>query len=85
MDVEVILPKEYLGDVMNDLQSRRSVIQGIDSRVDGQVIAARVPLAEMFGYATRLRNLSQGRAIYTMQFADYVPVPDRVLEKMRLK
>jgi elongation factor G len=85
MDVEVILPKENLGDVMNDLQSRRSEIKGIDTRADGQLISARVPLAEMFGYATRLRNLSQGRAIYTMQFADYVPVPDKLLVQMGLK
>lgn len=85
MDVEVILPKEYLGDVMNDIQGRRSEIKGIESRSDGQVVKAQVPLAEMFGYATRLRNLTQGRAIYTMQFADYVAVPDKELERMRLK
>jgi elongation factor G len=85
MDVEVILPEEYLGDVMNDLRSRRSEIQAMGARSDGSVISARVPLAEMFGYATRLRNLSQGRGIYTMQFADYEPVPDRELERMRLK
>jgi elongation factor G len=85
MDVEVILPKEYLGDVMNDIQSRRSEIKGIESKSDGQVIKAQVPLAEMFGYATHLRNLTQGRAIYTMQFADYVAVPDKELERMRLK
>ncbi len=85
MEVEVVMPREYLGDVMNDIQSRRSLIKGIDSRSDGQIVHAQVPLAEMFGYATRLRSLTQGRAIYTMHFADYVPVPDKVLERMKLK
>ena len=62
MDVEVVLPEEYLGDVMNDLRIRRATIKGINSRPDGQVLSAFVPLVEMFGYATRLRSLSQGRA-----------------------
>lgn len=83
MGVEVVLPSEYLGDVMNDMQMRRSEIRGIDSRSDGQVIRAFVPLAEMFGYATRLRNLSQGRGIYTMEFAEYAPAPREVVDKMR--
>jgi elongation factor G len=82
MDVEVVLPNEYLGDVMNDIRSRRANIKGINSRPDGQVLSARVPLAEMFGYATRLRSLSQGRAIYTMQFADYSPAPESITKKM---
>jgi elongation factor G len=82
MDVEVVLPEEYLGDVMNDLRSRRATIKGINSRPDGQVLSALVPLAEMFGYATRLRSLSQGRSIYTMEFADYSPVPEAISKKM---
>lgn len=82
MEVEVVLPNEYLGDVMGDLQSRRASIKGINSRPDGQVLNAAVPLAEMFGYATRLRSLSQGRAIYTMQFASYSPVPESIIKKL---
>jgi len=82
MDVEVVLPEEYLGDVMNDLRMRRATIKGINSRPDGQVLSAFVPLAEMFGYATGLRSLSQGRAIYTMQFAEYAPVPESLAKKM---
>jgi elongation factor G len=82
MDVEVVLPEEYLGDVMNDLRVRRATIKGINSRPDGQVLSAFVPLVEMFGYATRLRSLSQGRAIYSMQFAEYAPVPEVLAKKM---
>jgi elongation factor G len=82
MDVEVVLPEEYLGDVMNDLRIRRATIKGINSRPDGQVLSAFVPLVEMFGYATRLRSLSQGRAIYSMQFAEYAPVPESLAKKM---
>jgi elongation factor G len=82
MDVEVVLPEEYLGDVMNDLRIRRATIKGINSRPDGQVLSAFVPLVEMFGYATRLRSLSQGRAIYTMQFTEYAPVPESLAKKM---
>jgi len=82
MDVEVVLPEEYLGDVMGDLQSRRASIGGINSRSDGQVLSAVVPLAEMFGYATRLRSLTQGRAIYTMQFSRYQQVPEAVSKKL---
>jgi elongation factor G len=82
MDVEVVLPEEYLGDVMGDLQSRRASIGGINNRSDGQVLSAIVPLAEMFGYATRLRSLTQGRAIYTMQFSRYQQVPESVAKKL---
>jgi len=84
MDVEVVLPDEYLGTVMNDLNSRRAVITGTDTRSDGKVLKAKIPLAEMFGYATKLRSLSQGRAVYTMEFACYLPVPKPVLEEMRI-
>lgn len=85
MNVEVIVPEAYLGDVMGDLQARRGKIGGIFQRADGQVIAATVPLAEMFGYATRLRSLSQGRALFTMQFAHYEEVPKQVAEEIVAK
>lgn len=89
MEVEVITPEEYLGDVIGDLNSRRGRIEGINMRKDGQVIKALVPLAEMFGYATRLRSITQGRAIYTMQFHHYEEVPqqiaDTIIEKVRGK
>jgi len=80
MDVEVVVPEEYLGEVMGDLNARRGRIRGIVPRRDAQVVAASVPLAEMFGYATTLRSLTQGRAIYTMQFSHYDPVPQSVRE-----
>lgn len=87
MEVEVVTPEEYLGDVIGDLNSRRGRIEGINMRKDGQVIKALVPLAEMFGYATRLRSITQGRAIYTMQFHHYEEVPqqiaDIIIEKVR--
>ncbi len=89
MEVEVVTPEEYLGDVIGDLNSRRGKIEEINMRKDGQVIRALVPLAEMFGYATRLRSLTQGRAIYTMQFHHYEEVPqqiaDMIIEKVRGK
>jgi elongation factor G len=84
MDVEVVVPENYAGNVMNDLNSRRAHIGGISPRKNAQVIAARVPLAEMFGYATRLRNISQGRAVFTMQFSSYQPVPQEVTSRMGL-
>ena len=71
MDVEVVTPEEYLGDVMGDLGSRRGKIGGMTQRAGAQVIGASVPLSEMFGYSTTLRSLSQGRAVYSMQFANY--------------
>ena len=75
MEVEVVVPEEYMGDVIGDLNSRRGKIEGMEPRGNVQVIRARVPLAEMFGYATDLRSLSQGRANYTMQFDRYEEVP----------
>ena len=75
MNVEVVTPEEYLGDVMGDLSSRRGKIGGMVQRSAAQVVGASVPLAEMFGYATTLRSLSQGRAVYTMQFSHYEEVP----------
>ncbi|MFQ5705815.1 MAG: elongation factor G [bacterium] len=82
MDVEVIVPEDYLGEVMGDLNGRRGKIRGIQPRNDAQVISASVPLSEMFGYATTLRSLTQGRAIYTMQFAQYELAPQSVSEKV---
>jgi len=85
MEVEVIVPEDYAGNVMNDLNSRRSHIMGLMPRNKAQVIDATVPLSEMFGYATRLRNLSQGRAVFTMQFSAYQAVPDEVTNRMRIR
>jgi elongation factor G len=78
MDLEVITPEEYLGDILGDLNSRRGKIEGMGSRNQGQVIRGFVPLSEMFGYATTIRSVSQGRAIFTMQFAKYDKVPDSI-------
>ena len=78
MDVEIILPERYMGDVFGDLNTRRANISGINHRTDAQVITAVVPLSEMFGYATRLRSITQGRAIYNMEFSRYDPVPEEV-------
>jgi elongation factor G len=85
MSVEVITPEEYLGDVMGDLNSRRGKIEGFTSRKDAQVIKAMVPLAQMFGYATTLRSMTQGRAIYSMQFSHYSEVPKSVAEEITEK
>jgi elongation factor G len=85
MEVEVVTPEEYLGDVMGDLNSRRGKIEGFSARKDAQVIKARVPLAEMFGYATILRSMTQGRAIYTMQFAVYQEVPKSIADEIAEK
>jgi elongation factor G len=85
MDVEVVTPEEYLGDVMGDLNSRRGKIEGFSARKDAQVIKARVPLSEMFGYATILRSMTQGRAIYTMQFAVYQDVPKSIADEIAEK
>jgi elongation factor G len=85
MDVEVVTPEEYLGDVMGDLNSRRGKIEGFSARKDAQVIKATVPLSEMFGYATILRSMTQGRAIYTMQFGYYSEVPKSIAEEIAEK
>jgi elongation factor G len=81
-DVEVVVPEEYMGDVMGDLNSRRGHIEGIEPRAGAQVIRARVPLATMFGYATDLRSMSQGRATYTMQFSHYAEVPSTIAQEI---
>jgi elongation factor G len=82
MDVEVVTPEEYLGDVMGDLTSRRGKIGGMLQRSAAHVVGASVPLSEMFGYSTVLRSLSQGRAVYTMQFSHYDEVPKPKLEEI---
>ena len=82
MDVEIIVPEEYLGDVVGDLNSRRGKISGILPRKDAHVIEGHVPLAEMFGYATSLRSITQGRAIYTMQFENYQEVPESIASEI---
>ena len=82
MDLEVVLPEQYLGDVVGDLSSHRADIQGINIRSDAQVVSAVVPLAETFGYATRLRSLTQGRAIFTMQFSRFREVPRQIMEEV---
>lgn len=84
-DVEVVVPEEYMGDVMGDLNSRRGHIVGIVNRPDAQVITATVPLSEMFGYATKLRSITQGRAIYTMEFSKFQEVPRNVAEEIMSK
>jgi elongation factor G len=80
MSVEVVVPEEFMGDVIGDISSRRGKVLGMDTRPAAQAIDARVPLAEMFGYATDLRSMTQGRATYTMQFSHYEPVPATVAE-----
>jgi elongation factor G len=80
MDVEVVVPDEYMGDVIGDLTARRGRIGGMFQRGDARVIAASVPLAEMFGYATRVRSLTQGRAVYSMQFSRYEGLPQSIAE-----
>jgi elongation factor G len=81
-EVEVVVPEEYMGDVMGDLNSRRGHIQGMELRAGAQVIRATVPLAQMFGYATDLRSMTQGRAVYTMQFSHYAEVPSTIAQEI---
>jgi len=85
MKVEVVTPDEYMGDVMGDLNRRRGLPQGMDESPSGKVIRAEVPLAEMFGYATDLRSMSQGRATYSMEFQKYAEVPQNVADSVLRK
>ena len=80
--IEIVVPEEYLGDVIGDLNSRRGKISGILPRKDAQVVSGMVPLSEMFGYATQLRSITQGRAIYTMQFSHYEKVPEQIAKEL---
>jgi elongation factor G len=82
MNVEVVCPNDYMGDVLGDLSARRGRIGGMTQRGEAQVIAATVPLSEMFGYSTKLRSQSQGRAVYTMEFAHYEEVPKSKAEEI---
>ena len=85
MSVEVVVPEEYMGDVIGDLNSRRGKIQGMEPRGTAQVIQSQVPLSQMFGYATDLRSKTQGRATYTMQFAHYEEVPKGIADEIIAK
>ncbi len=76
MMVEATTPEEYMGDVIGDLNGRRGIIQKMENSAEGSVVRCKVPLAEMFGYSTDLRSLTQGRAVYSMEFSEYVPVPE---------
>jgi elongation factor G len=82
MRVEVVVPDDYMGDVMGNLNSRRGRISGMEPRRDAQVIRATVPLSEMFGYATTLRSITQGRAVFTMEFSHYEEAPKSIAEKV---
>ena len=80
MKVEVVTPEEYMGDVMGDLNRRRGLVQGMEDSPSGKLVTAEVPLAEMFGYATALRSMSQGRATYSMEFSKYAEIPSNVAD-----
>jgi elongation factor G len=80
--VEVVVPEQFLGDVIGDLNARRGHIEGIDSRANAQVVKAMVPLAEMFGYVGQLRSITSGRGTYSMEFAHYEPVSASVAEEV---
>ena len=82
MKVEAVTPGDYLGDVTGDLNRRRGIIQGMEETVVGNIIKAEVPLSEMFGYATDLRSMTQGRATYTMEFAKYAEIPSNIAEEL---
>jgi len=85
MKVEVITPEQYMGDVTGDLNRRRAMLEGMDTRAGAQVIKAKVPLSEMFGYVTQLRSLSSGRASSTMEFSHYAPAPRNIEEEVVAK
>jgi elongation factor G len=78
MQVEVVTPDGFLGDIVGDLNARRAHIEGIETRASAHIIKAKAPLAEMFGYATDLRSMTQGRATYSMEFSHYQPVSQEV-------
>ncbi|HEY2722800.1 MAG TPA: elongation factor G [Chitinophagaceae bacterium] len=85
MRIEVVTPDQYMGDVTGDLNRRRGMLEGMDSRAGAQVIKAKVPLSEMFGYVTQLRSLSSGRASSTMEFSHYSPAPNNIAEEVIAK
>jgi elongation factor G len=80
--VEVVMPEEFMGDVIGDLNRRRGRVDGMEQRGNAQVVTAHVPLSEMFGYATDVRSNTQGRATYTMQFDSYAEVPPNIATKI---
>jgi elongation factor G len=80
MKVEVEIPEQYMGDVIGDLNSRRGKIEGMEAHAGVQIIKARVPLSDMFGYATALRSKTQGRGIYSMEFSTYEEMPKNIAE-----
>ncbi len=82
MELEVVVPEQYLGDVIGDLNSHRGDVMGLNLRSDAQVVSAKIPLSETFGYATRLRSLTQGRAVFTLQFANFQEVPRQITEEI---
>ncbi len=80
MKVEVVTPEDYMGDVIGDLNRRRGQIHGMEDLPAGKTVTAEVPLSEMFGYATSVRSMSQGRATFTMEFAKYSEVPPNIAD-----
>jgi elongation factor G len=85
MKVDVTTPEEFMGDVIGNLNARRGHIDGIDEHGTSRVIRAQVPLAEMFGYATELRSMTQGRATYSMEFSRYAEVPTNLANELIAK
>ena len=85
MRVEVTMPEEFMGDVIGDLNKRRGQIEGMDPRGSTQVVRSAVPLAEMFGYATDLRSMTQGRATFSMEFSHYAEVPSSIASELAQK
>lgn len=85
MDVEVLTPEEYMGDVIGDLNSRRGKIVNMEDRAGAKMIKAEVPLSTMFGYSTHMRSITQGRANYSMQFLRYEPAPKSVADDVIAK
>jgi elongation factor G len=82
MKVEVVMPEEYLGDIMGQITARRGRVEGMEARGNAQVVKAMVPLSEMFGYATSLRSSTQGRGVFTMTFDHYEEVPKSIAEEI---
>jgi len=82
MKVEIVSPEDYLGDVMGDVSRRRGVLQGQDDSPSGKIINAMIPLGEMFGYATSLRSMTQGRATFSMEFDHYEEAPNNIAESV---
>jgi elongation factor G len=85
MELEVVIPEQYIGDVIGDLNSHRGEVAGVNARSDAQVISATIPLSETFGYVTRLRSLTQGRGVFTMQFSKFRQVPEQIKEEIVAK